>query len=186
MVELQIRGGEDRDWGPQLRHVQGVASVQRLARFGRPSVYRVRWDAPKEHTDLVRRYDLIGAVPVVMSQGHASLSLALRKPTFQRMIRELRRRGFELEVMEVRPFRAGQTQGGLTPKQRARFQAAVENGFFDVPRRVTLEELARRSSVRKSAFAESLALARRKILMAAGRALASEDELARAALIGNA
>jgi predicted DNA binding protein len=185
-VELRIQGTEDKDWGPELRKGPNVASVQRMARFGRPNVYLVTWSAPKEHTALVRRYDLIGAVPIVMAGGHASLSLALRAPLLHRMTRELRRRGFELEVLEVRPLRGAQLRGGLTPKQRARFQAAIESGFFDVPRKVTLDELARRYSIRKSAFAESLALARRKILIAAGRALTDEDELARSLLIGTA
>jgi predicted DNA binding protein len=186
VVEFQIRGGDDRDWGPELNGLPNVVSVRHLARIGRPNVYQVEWRAPLEHTALLRRYDLIGAVPIVMAQGHASLSLALTKPRLQMLVRELRRRGFQLEVVEVRPLRGALGLEGLTPKQRARFQAAVDAGYFDVPRRVTLEELARRSSVRKSAFSESLALARRKILVAAGRALTSGDESARAALIGTA
>ena len=84
----------------------------------------------------------------------------------------------------MRPFRGRSARGELTPKQRERFQIAVEAGFFDVPRRVSLAELSRRYSIRKSAFAESLALAREKILVAAGRALAGGDEAARAALLG--
>jgi predicted DNA binding protein len=57
-----------------------------------------------------------------------------------------------------------------------RFQAAVEAGFFDIPRRVTLDELAERFSVRKSVIWESLAQARRKILISAGRMLASGND----------
>jgi predicted DNA binding protein len=186
VVEFQIRGGEDRDWGPELRRAPNVVSVHRLARIGRPNVYQVAWTAPPGHVALLRRYDLIGAVPIVMAQGRASLSLALTKSRLRMLIRELRRRGFKLEVQEVRPLRGGLVRGGLTQKQRVRFEAAVNAGFFDVPRRVTLEQLARQSSVRKSAFSESLALARRKILIAAGRALVSGDEFARAALIGRA
>jgi predicted DNA binding protein len=184
VVDFQIRGGDDRDWGPELRAAPNVVSVQRPTRIGRPNVYQVEWKAPQGHTALLRRYDLIGAVPIVMAQGRASLSLALTRSRLRMLIRELRRRGFELNVEEMRPLRGGPVRGGLTAKQRARFEAAMNAGFFDVPRRVTLEELARQSSVRKSAFSESLALARRKILIAAGRALISDDELARAALVG--
>ena len=123
-------------------------------------------------------------MPFVVSGEHVSLSLALSKSRLQAFVRELRRRGFDLEIMELRPLRGRVARGGLTSKQRVRFQTAVETGFFDVPRRVTLEDLARRFSVRKSAFAESLALARQKILIAAGRALVSEDVSARSTLLG--
>jgi predicted DNA binding protein len=184
VVEVQIRGGEEHDWAPELRATTNIVSVHDLPRIGRPNAYRVTWEAPVYYTALLNRFDLIGAVPFVLSGEYVSLSVAMAKNRLQSFVGELRRRGFELEITEMRPFRARVAGGGLTPKQRVRFQTAVETGFFDVPRRVTLDELARRYSVRKSAFAESLALARQKILIAAGRALASGDEAARAAFFG--
>lgn len=184
VVELLIRGDESHDWSAELRATQSIVSVRRLARSGRPNVYRVTWAAPQYYTTLLQRYDLIGSVPFLLSEGHAALSVALSKDRLRALVRELRRRGFAFDIMEMRPFRARVSGGGLTHKQRARFQTAVETGFYDVPRRVTLGELAGRYSVRKSAFAESLALARQKILIAAGRALLNGDDTGRLALFG--
>jgi predicted DNA binding protein len=184
VVELQVRGVEEHDWSQEIRASPGVVSVRQPSRVGRPNVYRVRWRAPLVNTALLRRYDLIGAVPIVLSGGQASLSVALTKPRLNALVAQLRRRGLRPKILEVRPLRGRMTLGGLTPKQRVRFEAAVEAGFFDVPRRVTLDVLARRFSIRKSAFAESLALARRKILIAAGRMLVGGDESARSRLLG--
>jgi len=184
VVELVIRGGEESDWSSELRAQATIVSVQELSHIGRPHVYRVKWKAPQFYTELLHRFDLVGAVPFVLHGEKATLSLALAKPRLRALMRELRRRGFAPEILELRALRGPPRGGGLTPKQRARFQTAVEAGFFDVPRRVSLDELARRFSVRKSAFAESLALARRKILIAAGRALVSGEAAAGAAVLG--
>ncbi|MFB6110853.1 MAG: helix-turn-helix domain-containing protein [Halodesulfurarchaeum sp.] len=45
---------------------------------------------------------------------------------------------------------------GLTPKQRDALETAAEAGFFDIPRRVTLDELAAELGVSPSALSERL------------------------------
>jgi predicted DNA binding protein len=182
VVEIQIRGGEERDWSPQLRAAPGVVSVQRLSRVGRQNVYGITWKAPVSNTTLLRRFGLLGAVPMTLSKGRASLSIALPNRRLKPLVAQLRQRGLEPDVLALRPLRGRFPRGELTPKQRVRFQAAVEAGFFDIPRRVTLDELAERFSVRKSVIWESLAQARRKILISAGRMLASGDDAAGTAL----
>jgi hypothetical protein len=184
VAEMLIRGGDGRDWSAELRATRSIVSVQELSHIGRPQVYRIRWTPPPFYIALLHRFDLVGALPMVLHQGTATLSLALTKSRLRELLRELRRRGFDPEVLELRPLRGDPGRGGLTPTQRVRFETAIEAGFYDVPRRVSLDELARRFSVRKSAFAESLALARRKLLVAAGRVLTSGDEAARAAVFG--
>jgi len=184
VLEVSIRGGEGRDWSRELRVVPTIVSVRELSHIGRPNVYRIKWKAPPFYVELIDRFDLIGALPFVIAQESATVSLALTRSRLRKLIREMHRRGFFPEIVELRPLRGSSEPGGLTAKQRERFQLAVEAGFYDVPRRVSLDELARRFSVRKSAFAESLALARRKILIAAGRVLTSGDESARSILLG--
>lgn len=175
VAEVQIRSRVERDWVAELRKVEGVESVQSLEASGRPGMYRYRWKPPAYFPILLEKYDLIGSVPMTATNGYLTLSIAMSKPRVTKFIRAAQARGFEATILELRPFRGPGGFGGLTPKQRARFQAAVESGYFDVPRRTTLDELARQFAVRKSAFAESLALARRKVLVAAGQALLSEQ-----------
>lgn len=186
VVEICIRGQEAHDWSAELRTTSNVVSVVRLDRSGRPGTYRMKWNAPPFLVRIYEKYDMVGFIPFVVTLDHVELTLALSRPRLQRLVRELRRRNFEPEVDNVRPLRGRIPLGGLTRKQRERFQMAVESGYFDVPRRVTLSELARRLAVRKSALSESLGHARRKVLTAAGRAMLLEDALARAALFGTA
>lgn len=181
VAEIRIRSPVERDWVTELRSVKGVESVQSLESSGRPDMYRYRWSPPPYLPSLLERYDLIGVVPILLVNGYGTLSIALSKSRLMGFLREAKARGFSFEILELRPFRGPEEYGGLTGKQRVRFEAAVESGYFDVPRRTTLDELARRFDVRKSAFAESLALARRKVLLAAGQALLAE----RGALLRN-
>jgi len=175
VAEVQIRSPTERNWVAELRAVPGVESVQSLESSGRPGMYRYKWRPPPYLPILLEKYDLIGFVPMTVTNGYISLNIALSKSRLMKFVRDGRARGFEIKILELRPFRGPEEFGGLTPKQRARFQAAVESGYFDVPRRTTLDDLAGRFAVRKSAFAESLALARRKVLLAAGRILLAEQ-----------
>jgi HTH DNA binding domain len=186
VAEIRVRGEKSRDWSDELLTASQVVSVHRLDRIGRPDVYRVKWEAPRYYVSLLEKYDLVGSIPIVLSMNHAEVKLALSRTRLQKLVRELRRRNFEPEVLEVRRLRGRIVRSTLTSKQRERFQIAIESGYFDVPRRVSLDELARRFSIQKSALSESLAHARRKVLVAAGNVMMGENEEARVALFGAA
>jgi len=182
VAEVRIREEESRDWTAELRRVPKVVSVMRLDRIGRPDMYRMKWRSPPFYAPFLEKFDLVGAIPIILTGNSVEIRVALSRSRLQQLVRELRRRQFEPEVLVVRPLHGRVTAGGLTQKQRERFQVAVESGFFDVPRRVSLDELARKFSIGKSALSESLALARRKLLVAAGRLMLSDDAVVRRAL----
>ena len=181
VAEIRVRNSEDRDWSQELRGLPGVLSVVSLSPAGRSGTYRVRWKPPVYYPRLLEAFDMLGQVPVAIESGWALVSLALPRARLARLMRILGRRGFSPEILRLGPLPGPERPGSLTHKQTVRFQAAVENGYFEVPRRTTLEELARQFSVRKATFAESLAIARRKILVAAGRAVLSAVETDRLA-----
>ncbi len=55
----------------------------------------------------------------------------------------------------------------MTAVQRAMFRQALERGYFDVPRRITLTQLARELSRSKSTVSMTLATVERKLAEAA-------------------
>ncbi len=186
VVEARIRGEPSRDWSEVLRALPKVVSATRLDRIGRPNDYRLTWEAPEYYASLLRKYDLLGVIPFALTARHVDITLALSRARLQQLVRDASKRRFETEVLEVRPLPRRTGLGDLTSKQRERFQIAVQRGYFDVPRRTTLTELARTCSVGKSALSESLALARQKVLVAVGRVLLAEDDAARNELLGQA
>lgn len=60
----------------------------------------------------------------------------------------------------------------LTQKQRQALDAAVSRGYFQSPRKATLEDLASEFDISKQAFAQRLSSAERKVMQQVGR----EDE----------
>jgi HTH DNA binding domain len=54
--------------------------------------------------------------------------------------------------------------GGLTEQQRKALLSAYASGYYQVPRKVTLDTLARRDNVNKSTFAEHLLKAENRVI----------------------
>ena len=52
----------------------------------------------------------------------------------------------------------------LTPREGELFRRAIRDGYFEVPRHVSLTELARRVHLAKSTLSRTLAVAERKLL----------------------
>lgn len=52
----------------------------------------------------------------------------------------------------------------MTRKQRQALDAAIERGYFESPRRVTLQDLAEEFDISKQAYAQRLATAERKVM----------------------
>nr|WP_272904676.1 helix-turn-helix domain-containing protein [Halobacterium sp. TGN-42-S1] len=60
---------------------------------------------------------------------------------------------------------------GLTDRQLAALQLALECGYYEQPRRTSLRDLADRTSVARSTFEEHLRKAENKLLTSAGQFL---------------
>ncbi len=58
----------------------------------------------------------------------------------------------------------GEFLGSLTEKQLAAFLAAMQQGYYSLPKRVTVEEIAAREGMKRSTFEEHLRKAELKIL----------------------
>jgi predicted DNA binding protein len=77
------------------------------------------------------------------------------------MVKEIRIAGVNIFVENVKPLMSNKT---LTKKQRELLEIAYRKGFFDVPRRVTLGQLAEELGVSRSTLMESLRRAEARIM----------------------
>lgn len=67
----------------------------------------------------------------------------------------------------------GESEFGLTPSQQEALDVALEWGYFDVPRRTTLAEIADEMGVSDQAVSERLRRAQKRVF---GRVMTAEDE----------
>ncbi len=81
----------------------------------------------------------------------------------RRLLDAMRSKVPDLTVESVRHDSA-QGREILTPRQEELFRRAMAEGYFEVPRRVTLTELAARLGMAVSSLSEALAIIEKKLL----------------------
>src|SRR5208282_1004581 len=83
------------------------------------------------------------------------------RAVLKKMVKEIRVAGVNIFVENITPLISNKT---LTKKQRELLEIAYRRGFFDVPRRATLRQLAEELGVSRSTLMESLRRAEARIM----------------------
>jgi predicted DNA binding protein len=142
------------------------------------AVYRARWvEAPDDLTVVVRETGGV-ALAVARREGHPRWVWDLRFPT-RESITAFRDACTDRDV-DVRVRRIG-TDGAygvdptqdLTAEQRAALELAYDRGYFEVPRRTTLSDVAAELNISQQAASE---LVRRALDSVVGRVLRGESD----------
>ena len=158
--------GDDSD-------VEGLAVLEEL---DGEALVRLEWNPTG--CDLL--VGLAGSTAVLLGAVGTddSWSLRLRFPDRDRLgefYRDCRTRGIDLSLRSVFPTGREGDRGGplaLTDVQRETLQAALELGYFDIPRRVTLVELADELGISDTAASQRL---RRGVSTLAGTYVTEHD-----------
>lgn len=87
--------------------------------------------------------------------------LAKTSRNLNQLLLLLRRQGVDASIISESPISQNEL---LTARQREVFIAAIENGFFDFPRKVGLSELSGALEIDPSTLSETLRIAERKII----------------------
>jgi len=87
--------------------------------------------------------------------------LTPNRAVLKKMVKEIRVAGVNIIVESIKPLMSNRT---LTKKQRELLEIAYRKGFFDVPRRVSLGQLAEELGVSRSTLMESLRRAEARIM----------------------
>ncbi|MFD1513587.1 helix-turn-helix domain-containing protein [Halomarina rubra] len=106
-----------------------------------------------------------GTVLAAMARN-GEWSLRVRYPSRERLadsVETLARFDVEAELAQI-GGRSGSPVGDLTDKQRETVATAYERGYFEIPRRVSLEELAEELDVTHQALSERLRRAEQVLL----------------------
>ena len=130
-----------------------------LRQDGRSYTAIVKVTAPSGMLELFRRFDLdlIWDTPMEMSQGRVVLSVIGEENDLKRVLEIWGDIGRVEEVTFQRPsFHPDDVLDALTRRQREILIAAKRYGYYDYPRRVNAEELARRVGVSKATLIEHL------------------------------
>lgn len=149
--------GDERDVESALEALPSVESVTRLAEISRWGLYEIQWRYPIN--GLVASLAEADAVVVEFISSDDEWYLDLRFSTRDAVTAfhdACRENGIAVTVTRISEGPTDVGQSALTPKQREALLAAYESGYFDIPRRVTLTDLADRLDISSQALSQRL------------------------------
>jgi hypothetical protein len=150
-------------WPERLDAMRKLPAMRGLTLLEQaPDKARVRLDldeCPLLHA--VNASGVLPRFPFQLRDGADEWLIISEREQAERFVGDLRTRGVQVEIASSREYRPNAT---LTDRQRELMQAAIAQGYYEVPRRVTLTELARRLKVAKSTLSETLARGERHLL----------------------
>lgn len=166
LTDLRVTAPEPVDWAREILALDGVRTVEALGSSERSADLRVT-HAGRGFVPLLARLQLLRQFPFPILAGEASWTIVSDEGRLRELVRELREQGTPATIESIRPYAGPATLGSLSARQRELLDRSVAFGYFEVPRRISLTELADRLGVSKSTLSEGLAIVERKLVEAA-------------------
>lgn len=158
MPLVWARGADPEAVDEALSADASVKSFDRLATFDEEILYRMQWI---DRVELVVQI-ITGSAATVMDAFGDGRTWALRvlfpdRDSLSATVEFCEQRELTLDVMSVREM-DGEPSGryGLTEEQHVALTTACKRGYFEVPRRVDLDELAEELDISHQSLSERL------------------------------
>lgn len=160
-VELEDRLDEDR-----LDIIDCVDDWQFVSEKGELYVYILEVRALEMPEDAGEDHDeLIGACDPTVTDHGLLLSLVGSQETIRDMLRNFEQAGVTPDLHKLGEYDGGQqTLDALTDRQLEVIQTAYNNGFYDVPREASTEDIAAELDIDAATVSEHLQRAERNLL----------------------
>jgi hypothetical protein len=177
--EFEIRGSPV-DWTSELVAFADVLEAESLEI--RPDLGRYRVRFRQSHFSAVwKRLDFLARFPRIVANGTMTCEAIAWKSRMGSILATLSVTGVEPRLVALTPVQGRKFAVSpraplsgerarvvrMTPVQRALFRQALSSGYFDVPRRITLSELAKKVSRSKSSVSVTLTRIERNLAEAA-------------------
>jgi hypothetical protein len=173
-----ISGHPAGRWSKEIAEYSDVRRVENLAEMGRGGLYRVTYRNPP----VVHLYRELGVplpVPIWMQAGVCGWEVAARRPEFLRILAFARSVDPKVRIVSVHRGPLRRHLPSLTDPEHQMLTAAMGLGYFDVPRRLTLEDLAQRLGRPRSSVGGAIAAIESKLLDSAFTGIALRIDVPR-------
>ncbi len=112
----------------------------------------------------VRRFSVLRWLPIPVRAGVADWTVLCPRAEWTPFLADLRKHVPSVEVLGVGVQSLRDPEGPLTRRQAEVYRQAVLEGYYELPRRISMSELAKRLHCSKSSLFELLSRAERKML----------------------
>jgi predicted DNA binding protein len=164
--DVWISGGPPGFWAREIATFRDIVKVDALAEVGGGSLYRIT-DRNPPVVYLYRRLGLPIQFPIRIQAGFIRWEVVARSKGFERVLEYAREIDPNFRITSVRREPLRNHLPTFTESQRELLTRAMAEGYFAVPRGITLTELARRLERSKSSISEAIALIEKKLLESA-------------------
>lgn len=161
--EARLSTDQGTNWGDELRRFPTVKEVELLDASDNSEVYRVLV-SDRTFLPLAKRLKLLRHFPIPIQNGIAVWTVVGPETKVRELIATLETTNVPFELVSVRSGPLQRLSSALTPRQRQILRRALDEGYFDVPRRISLTELAPKIGVATSTLSVTLAVIEKKIV----------------------
>jgi len=161
IAEIEI-GGPPADGSGEIASFSDVIEVERLRPAPGEPRYLVRY-RQTALTSILSEYGALVRYPLTIRNGVMELEMIAWKSDLRRIITSLTKSGGAPRILSLGSDTVHSVPLILTTTQRSLFKEALAAGYFEVPRRITLTQLAQRVSRSKSSVSSTLAVVEQKL-----------------------
>ena len=161
--EVRLHSNQTVDWVPTLEGLPLVEEVEVLSSTRFAPQFRIV-HANSEFVPIFRELHLERRFPFTVRAGEASWIVVAPGAKIRVLLERLRQRAPAIALESVRHEHLHQPGGPLTARQAEVLHRAILAGYFEIPRRVSLTELAQKVGVALSTLSESLAIVEKKLV----------------------
>ena len=159
---------------PDVRHVEVVSKP------ATPTQVQIQWETPRNSVaKMANELHILPNFPLEIQDGVLTIVVVAPAERIRQFYRNLLRSGYlRTQILSMRHKRGIGPESLLTERQNEMFRSAMRAGYWDVPRRITMAQLAKDMGISKSAVAEMLATIEMKVLHEASQLVHGENAAA--------
>lgn len=162
VLEARVLGPDAASYAKELRSLPGALEVHVYSATDRSAMYRALLKtAPAIR--VIRAHRILARYPIVLQDGWIRFETVATRSQIRRMLREFGGRVGPARIEAIRRGPVRTADLGLSSPQEAVFRAALQAGYFNAPRGISLTELARQLGRSKSTISEQLAKVQRRL-----------------------
>jgi predicted DNA binding protein len=163
--DFEIKG-PTTEWASEIEAYPDVVDVSPLDVPPEKGRYRIRFHETVL-ISLIVELEILLRYPTTIRNGVVSFETVDRVSRIRRLLAALDGSGYKPRIASLRREFLRSRRPDLTPIQKELFRQALAYGYFHVPRRITLTQLAMKLSRSKSTVSEMLAIVEKKLAEAA-------------------
>ncbi|MHA1786229.1 MAG: helix-turn-helix domain-containing protein [Candidatus Helarchaeota archaeon] len=160
-VLVEIRGDKFSNLLKELKSHTSVSESSTISVSSSSILVNVKTQEPML-LSLFNKKEIIIKYPIIVNDGWAEWDFFASRERITSLFEELQEKGLNIELKSIGKPKINNI---LTDRQLEILEIALRNGYFEIPRRISLNNLARKLNIAPSTLSETLRRIHKKVLL---------------------